>query len=79
MPPRLPCPLQGDRPSEHPCPLPCPAVQGGGFGLLGRYLGLGFDNVVGLEMVLADGSIVQVDAGEAPGEGVSEDERCTSV
>ncbi|PRW57319.1 FAD-binding isoform A [Chlorella sorokiniana] len=39
---------------------------GGGFGFLGRCLGLGCDNVVGLEMVLADGSIVQVDKDREP-------------
>lgn len=35
---------------------------GGGFGRLGRYLGLGCDNVEALEMVLANGTVVEATA-----------------
>ncbi|PSC68846.1 FAD-linked oxidase [Micractinium conductrix] len=34
-------------------------VLGGGFGLLGRYAGLACDSLVGLEMVLANGTVVK--------------------
>lgn len=56
------CPLEWAWSSPFPPPTCRP--QGGGFGLFGRYLGLGCDNVVGLEMVLADGRVVKVDKGE---------------
>ncbi len=38
-----------------------PFTLGGGLGFLGHRLGLGCDNLVSLQMVLADGSIVQAD------------------
>ena len=50
----------------------CPTVGiagltlGGGVGVLGRQYGLTCDNLVGLEMVTADGRIRQVDAGHDP-------------
>ena len=40
----------------------------GGFGFLSRLHGLSIDNIVEVEMVLADGSIVIVNEGENPGE-----------
>jgi len=43
-----------------------PFVLGGGLGFLGHRLGLGCDNLVSLEMVLADGSLVQVDKDHHP-------------
>lgn len=43
-------------------PLFC--TQGGGFGLLGRYAGLACDSLVGLEMVLANGTVVKANKSE---------------
>jgi hypothetical protein len=43
-----------------------PFTLGGGLGFLGHRLGLGCDNLVSLEMVLADGSIVKVDQQNNP-------------
>ena len=39
----------------------------GGFGFLSRLHGLSIDNIVEVEMVLADGTIVIVNADEHPG------------
>ena len=39
----------------------------GGFGFLGRLHGLSIDNLVEVEMVLADGRIVVISEGEYPG------------
>lgn len=39
---------------------------GGGFGLLGRYLGLGCDSVVEMEVVLADGNVVTASSTSHP-------------
>ena len=39
-----------------------------GFGFISRMYGLSIDNVVEVEMVLADGRIVVVNAEEDPGE-----------
>lgn len=41
-------------------------LLGGGFGLLGRYIGLGCDQVVGLEMVMFNGTIVTANATHNP-------------
>ena len=38
-----------------------PWTLGGGLGFLGHRLGLGCDNLISLEIVLADGSVVHVD------------------
>jgi hypothetical protein len=43
-----------------------PFTLGGGLGFLGHRLGLSCDNLVSLEMVLADGSIVEVDQQNHP-------------
>ena len=48
----------------HPMLLSPAFVLGGGLGFLGRIFGLACDSLVSLEMVLADGSIVQVDERE---------------
>lgn len=40
----------------------------GGFGFLSRLHGLSIDNIVEVEMVLADGTIVIVNEEEHPGE-----------
>ena len=48
----------------------------GGFGFLSRLYGLSIDNVVEVEMVLADGSIIIVDEREHPG---AFDHACTTL
>jgi len=60
---------------EHGLAIPtgtCPSVGiagltlGGGIGILGRAHGLTLDRLVGAEVVLADGSVVECDAGRHP-------------
>lgn len=46
-----------------PAALPAGYLLGGGFGLLGRYAGLACDSLTRLQLVLANGSIVEA----APG------------
>lgn len=55
----------------------CPYVgaggyfTGGGLGIPGRYLGLHCDSVVGLEAVLANGSVVHAEKGAARARAVA--------
>jgi FAD/FMN-containing dehydrogenase len=46
--------------------LPCGATSGGGIGYLTRGGGLTIDNLLGVDMVLADGSFVTASGNENP-------------
>ena len=48
-----------------------------GFGFISRMYGLSIDNLVEVEMVLADGRIVTINADADPGERSSEVGRCS--